>query len=221
MFNDFSHSFYYGALFLAAVLSLVFYRRLNTPFLLIAVLIWLSLGSELIAKYVAYGLNHSNNIVYHIFTPIEFGLYLLIYNTFLREKNITRILILIFIIFVFFEIVNTLLWQGIHQSNTNTIILESVLLVGLSLLQFLKIKEAPMYQNLLSEGIFWFNSIVLVYYSFNIMVWGFHNLRVYNLVNPPTLMYDMNLIFSGILYMTFFIAIYLSIRSKPYQIISL
>jgi hypothetical protein len=91
-------------------------------------------------------------------------------------------------------------------------ILESVILVFLSLMLFLRIKESSSYENLLIEGIFWFNSGVLMYYAFNILVWGFHSIKIYHMINPPNIIYSINLFFCGLLYLAYFIAIYLNFK---------
>lgn len=214
MFTDFPHSFYYCCLFLSAWFGIMYFRIVSRPFLFLILLVWLVLISELFAKYVSYVWHQSNNFVYHIFTPFEFFIYGFIYSQLLGDKKL-KIVISILVLFIFvFEVINTFFLQSIHQSNTNTIIVENIFLVTLSLMLFIRIKEVPTYQNLLTEPVFWFNSIILIYYAFNIMIWGFHNLKVYNLANPPNLMYDINLVFSGMLYLIFSIVLYLE-KIKP------
>lgn len=202
-FSDFSHSFYYLSLLISAVVGLICLRQCKDGFRVIIILIEFVLVSELIAKYVVTSTAYSNNIVYHIYTPVEFLLYAIIYSYFLHSKKWKLILGGCVIFMIVAEVANTYLFQALDQTNTNTIMLESILLVFLSLVLFLRISETANFQNILKSGVFWFNSAILIYYSFNILVWGFHSIKVYQLKNPPIIIYNMLLVFSGLLYLTF------------------
>lgn len=118
------------------------------------------------------------------------------------------------ILLILAEIINTIYFQPLSFSNTNIMILESVLLVFFTLILFAEIKDHTLYENLLKEGVFWFNSAVLIYYAFNILVWGFHSFKIYMLDNPPVLIYRINLIFSAVLYIVYTYANHLSIQKN-------
>lgn len=210
MFFDIYHSLYYGALCLAALASGLLFFRLQHVFRILSLMIIVTLISELTAKYVAYSYQFSNNIIYHFFTPVEYGFYTAIFAGFLQQRTWTRVLVVSWIILAGIGIVNALYIQPLHQSNTNIMIMESVFLVFFSLILFLKMKDDAMYDDILKEGVFWFNSAVLMYYSFNILVWGFHSFKIYTLRDPPVIMYHINLIFSALLYTTYVYAMYLS-----------
>lgn len=207
MFTDFYHSFYYVLLLFGALTSLVFIYRIDFSFKLLAVLIILTLTSELTAKYISFSLRKDNNIVYHFFTLVEYVFYSLIYASFFNSKKWNYILAAFVIFLMTAELVNALYFQPLSSSNTNTTILESVLLIFLSLSLFNKIREDSNYKNILKESIFWFNCAVLIYYPFNILIWGFHSIKVYQLKNPPILIYYINLLFSGLLYLVFSLSI--------------
>lgn len=214
MFKDFYHSFYYCLLITASIVSMIAVVKADKTFKWICYLVIITLMSELTAKYVSFSLLKSNNIVYHIFTPIEYALYAVIYKMFFESKKWNAFLFLSAAGLAVLEILNTLFFQPIRVTNTNVMITESVLLVFLSLGLFIKIREAPIYENILNEGIFWFNSTVLIYYSFNILIWGFHNIKVYQMKNPPSVIYEINLLFSGALYAVYAAAILLNAISN-------
>ncbi|MFZ1583125.1 MAG: hypothetical protein WAT40_00115, partial [Saprospiraceae bacterium] len=75
MFSDFYHIFYYSSLILAGLTSLVFIKKIDLPFRLLGGLIIVTLGSELIAKYISGHLGRDNSIVYHVFTIVEYIFY--------------------------------------------------------------------------------------------------------------------------------------------------
>jgi hypothetical protein len=199
MFSDFYGAFYYSLLITASVACVVFFKHAQKTFRLLAVLTVLTLLSELIARYVA-SIIMDNSIVYHFFTPVEFLFYVLIYKQFFSNKKWNYILWICFILFVLAEILNTIFYQPLSVTNTNIIILESVLLVVFSLSLFIKIRESDYDGDLIKEGIFWFNSAVLFYYACSILIWGFHSIKVYYMKNPPMFIYNFLQILSGLLY---------------------
>lgn len=216
MFSNFYHGFYYTLLIASTVAMTCFIRTSQRPFRLLAVLVILTLLSEFTARYVSYGLHTSNNIVYHFFTPVEFTFYVLIYRDFFHSKKWDRILWTCLTVFILAEIFNTIFFQPLKVTNTNTFILESVLLIIFSLCLFIKIRESVDYENLLHEGVFWFNCAVLLYYAMSFLVWGFHSIKVYQLKNPPMIIYNFLLICSGLLYATYSIAVGLNFTSKKH-----
>lgn len=222
MFHDFYHAFYYLALSVSVIVGIVLFSKIETAYKWIALLMLITLFSELIARFVGGYLHETNNIVYHFFTPVEFMLYCIIYRWFFKERFWNAVLFISFMVLLILELLNTLFFQPLQTTNTNIMIGESVLLVLISLSLFTKIMVLPVYDNILSEGVFWFNSAVLLFYSFNILVWGFHSIKVYQLQHPPTIIYDLILLFSGLLYLFFALAVTLNYQSKrkpvqPYE----
>lgn len=217
MFFDSAHIIYYISLIGISAFVLFRMGKVSSPFQGLCILILMTLLSEGVAKTVVYFHLLSNNVIYHIFTPVEYGLYVIILSKIFESKRIIRLLYTSWIILILAECFNTFYFQPFEQTNTNIMILESVFLVFFSLLLFLKIKDSVKYDNLLTEGVFWFNSAILVYYSFNILVWGFHSFKIYNMDNPPVIIYKVNLLFSALLYLVMGYAIqldYLNNTSK-------
>lgn len=209
LFTDFIHSFYYCVLILCAVCSFFLFKKAHTAFRYVGLLIILTLLSELVAKYLSYTLQISNNIVYHFFTPVEYLFYTLIFSTLFKGRKSKIAIYSSLVLLIIAEVVNTIYFQDLTRTNTNTMIVESLFLVFFSLLYFAKLMESVEFDKIQTEGVFLFNSAVLLYYAFNILVWGFHNIKVYNLMNPPTIIYQINLFFCGLMYLAFTISIYI------------
>lgn len=219
MFSDFYHVFYYVLLITVSLLCLFLFANAQKPFKLLSILIVCTLLSELTAKYVAFVLYKSNSIVYHFFVPVEFFIYVLIYKQFFSETKWNRVLWICFAVLVLAEILNTIFLQPFKVTSTNILLLESLLLVFFSLSLFIKIRETAEYEDLLKEGVFWFNSAVLFYYAFSILAWGFHSIKVYQLENPPMLIYNFLLVFSGLMYAVYVLAISInSINAKKHTL---
>jgi hypothetical protein len=214
MIIEFYNVFYYSCLIISTLIGIFYFNKVEPPFKWLAILMLVTLISEGIAKYIAFGMGKTNNEVYHIFTPVEYILYLFIFSGFLNLKKWNAMLWVSAAGLVLLEIINTIFFQPLEVMNTNTIIAENILLVFLSLVMFLRIRETPFRQDLLQEGVFWFNSAVLCYYAYNIMISGLQSMKVYLLDNPPLVIYDFNLLWSGLLYLTYAAAIRLSASNR-------
>lgn len=212
MSSQLLHDLYYGVLIFASGFAVWNIRKTEKAFALLSWLILITAFSELMAKVFSYVALVSNSAVYHIFTPVEYLMFTLIYLQLLTSKTWKTILVLSCICLWCAEIFNSVYYQPLSTSNTNIMILESVFLVFFALILFAEIKDYMLYENLLEEGVFWLNSAVLIYYAFNILVWGFHSFKIYMLDNPPVIIYRINLLFSALLYLVYVWSIKLSIR---------
>ncbi len=210
--SDFYHGFYYCVLITAFAISLIYYKTAGKAFKWIAILIFLTSISEFIALYVGltYG---SNGIVYDIFTPIEFLIYAIIYNLFLNNRTLKNLFVGMAIAMFVIDVANVIFFQPITEIPTNTMNIEMVLLVFLSLLLFISIRQKPIYENIIAEGVFWFNSAVLFYYSFNILIWGFYGI-MYDMIDPPKINRQMLLLSSSLLYLIYASSIILNCTSE-------
>ncbi len=213
MFSEFYHGLYYGSLIFSASISLLLFYKAEAPFRWLAGLIVLTLASEFTAKYL--GNRFSNNsIVYHIFTPIEYFFYANIFYRFFKNKKWYSLFILSVVLIILLEILNTIFLQSLHVDNTNIMMFENILLVFLSLMLFVNIRTSSNSANILSEGVFWFNCMVLIYYTFNILISGFHSFEVYQFHNPPMVIYQINLLLSGLLYLVYAFSLILNVLNK-------
>ena len=192
----------------AALMSFFLIGRVEVAFKWLAALVILTLINEL----TGYRINP--NSVYHIFTPVEYFFYATIYRHVLASKKWNKILQMsIWVLFVA-AIINVLFFQKFQDDPTNTEILESLFLIILALTLFMKIRENIEYKNIFLEGVFWFNCAVLLYYTYDILLWGLYSLRVYNMQNPPYIINQINLLFSGLLYLVYLISILLNYRNR-------
>src|SRR5688572_7721569 len=111
MFTDPVHSFYYGALMVSVLLSIVFIKQLRPAFRYLAILIILTFISESTAKFISFVLKGNSNVVYHFFVVIEFGLYALVYHYLFNTKKWSVLLIWCSICLLIAEGGNSLLFQ--------------------------------------------------------------------------------------------------------------
>jgi hypothetical protein len=211
-FSDLYHACYYCILPLTVVVSLTCFRKVDKAFKWICVLISFTCISEFTALFI--GLKYGRNgIVYDLFIPIEYFIYAQIYACFLANKKLKKILLTTTVVLLVLSVVNIIFLQSPTEVPTNTFNIEMVMLVFLSLLLFIKIREEPVYENILKEGAFWFNSAVLFYYSFNILIWGFYGI-IYNMKDPPEINGNMLLLSSALLYVIFIFSVLLNFYSS-------
>lgn len=209
MFNTFYQGFYYSCLMLASVVAIALYKRLPKPFALLAALIVLTFANEASGKYLT-SLRINKNFLYHIFAVVEFFMFTLIYKHWFKDARWNGRLLLLVFILLLAEVLNTIFLQPFSVQNTNIFILENLFLVFLSLCLFDKMRDSPADVNILTEGVFWANSAVFIFYTYNIVTSSLHNLKVYN--SNIYISYYVNFILSGCLYLTFGVALMLSIR---------
>ncbi len=219
MFSDINpHSIYYSSLIFAACMCLLLFYKADPPFRWLALLVIITLVSECNAIFLAEKFNN-NSIEYHVFTPIEYFFYANIFSRFFKNKKWNVYLIVSVVVLVILEFLNTKYNQPLDKDNTNIMFIENILLVFLSLMLFVNIRTLHQSDNILLEGVFWFNSMVLIYYTFNILITGFHSFKVYQFKDPPMDIYDINLLLSALLYLVYTLAIILNVvhkrKSKP------
>lgn len=204
MFYDFFNSFYFAILIITTFCGLVFFKALQKPFALIATLIWLTLLNEIAAHILMYG-KHANAVVYNSFIPVEFFIYTLVFKSFLRNKRWSIVVFCCFALLVLQEAASAFYMHDFYRDQfVETATLENVLLVFFSLGLFLQIRNSDFSKSLKLEGVFWFNSAVLLYYGYNVIFWSFFG---------PSLsdaMYSVNYVLSGLLYLVYAFCIYLN-----------
>ncbi|MBS1730748.1 MAG: hypothetical protein JSS67_08205 [Bacteroidetes bacterium] len=213
MFTDFYHSLYYGTLILSACLSLFLFHKASRAFRFLALLIIITFISEYLAKYLSTA-RENNSIIYHFFTPVEYFIYTCIYRQFLKGKIWNKFFLISISVVLLMEILNTRYLQPLNIDNTNIMMLENILLVFLSLMLFFQIRTSHLNDSFLKDGVFWFNSIILIYYTFNILISGFHSFKVYQMQDPPLIMYQINLLLSALLYLIYSLAIILNVSYR-------
>lgn len=216
--SDIYYDIYIKILIITIAVGLIFFTKEEPAYRWLTFLIFATLISEKIAGYLADTAGN-NNITYHFFTPIEYFIYANIFSKFFNSKKWNSFLITSVIALIILEIANTIFLQPLETFNSNIQILENILLVFLSLMLFVHIRTSYMSEHLLWEGVFWFNCIVLIYYTFNILITGFQSLKVYEMKEPPTIIHNINLLLSGLLYLVYAFAIYLNATKRKTNVL--
>lgn len=111
----------------------------------------------------------------HLSTIAEFLLLANVYRFalwgFIKPKVISTIMIL----FTALAVINTLFLQGFKFNNSNIKIIESAVLIILTLIFFYKLAREMMVKRLEEYPMFWINSAVLIYFSSSLFVFLYSN----------------------------------------------
>ena len=94
------------------------------------------------------------------------------------------------------SVVNTILLQPITELNTNFIVLESFLAIGMSLFAFYKLLASDIIDVHLNPR-FWFSSIFLVFWSFTFFYW-LVGVTIYNLMPDKAFWLNAMILFINI-----------------------
>ncbi len=189
-------------------------KSLEKPYLNL----WFLLIFTFINEVISTALNNYKlnvNIQLHFFTVFEYYIYTRIYIAIFNDLAIKRLLNISVIILFVLQLINSLYFQPLIESNTNVLLIESLFLVFISLLYFNKIAKNILTDNILKSEAFWLNSFIFIFYSYNINIWGLHSLKVYKWLNPPFYIYDIMMGLCIIMYIVF--GIILMINKKTTQ----
>jgi len=117
-----------------------------------------------------------NNLwVSHVFTPIESTLLLLFFAKKFK-KVISKLILVLAACFVVLAVVNMFFFDSLFRMNALAKSIECVLLIGVSLLLWVKVMKDLKIQRLMSTTVFWINSAVLLYFSSTVLLFIFSQL---------------------------------------------
>lgn len=161
---------YFTVLLLAAVSSILNWPLKRREDKILSSLLFLTLISESIAQTMAI-VYHNNMIVFHFFNPIQFLLISLYYNyniTLFKKNNLG---IYIGVFGVVLSILNSIFLQKMVEFNNYFLLLEGLLIIGMSLQFFLEIVQKNSF-FLFKNKHFWISVIFLFFWSASYTHWA-------------------------------------------------
>lgn len=188
-------------LLIAAIASLIWFKKLDKASKYIAIIITLTLVIETIALSAAY-LYEQNNPVYNIFNIADFILLCLYFNTIIKRFQTYKIGLIIASLGTIAAIVNLLFFQSLFLFNTNFLAFESILVVGMSLYYFYDFLQSDTFQKKLPIH-FWFVSLLLIFWSFTLFHWLVGITIMYSEGPVADWPYTVNVISNMIIYLSF------------------
>lgn len=158
----------------AIIAGTLSYKQLFLPEKIVLTLIVLSLITERIATICIQQIRNSN-VVYGAFSPIEVLLICIYYNYSIdvfKRNNISMYIGLSAFVFGF---INYFWIQSPFQMNNFFLLLESIIIITLSLYSFYRMLLADESLILTNNPHFWFSSIFLFFWTATFFIWGLYD----------------------------------------------
>jgi hypothetical protein len=171
------------------------------PFKILTAVVGLTFLSEAISRYLAITIRNSNP-PYHFFCCIEYLGFALIYANLLKQKSVRKMILFSIPIFILSSLFNTIFVQQLFVLPSNSLLIEHIIITIFSLILFFQMAHYPAQMNILKQDIFWFNTVVLVYFASDFLIWAFYNFYLRNKINNHFLVvfsYSINLLFYVVL----------------------
>jgi hypothetical protein len=161
---------------LPLIASAVNYKQLTYTLKLAAVFFLISFLVDLLSwlYYMQYIIMHNSEPFLHISIIASIVFYgIIYYHSFYSSqlKNITLITSIVVLSTVLFNTLKNSIW--LYPSLGNTVL--SLLMITLSLLYFYQLLNLKEFVHIESQPLFWINSGVLIYFSFNIFLFMLFN----------------------------------------------
>ena len=160
------------------------------------------------------GVIRNNLFIYHIITPVEFTLILLLYRSYFENTVIKRILIYSIPIFILLCIVFSLFVQKTDVSNSYTSIIESAVIISVSLLFLKETAQLQRVKSLVHYPMFWISVAILFGYTAPLIIEGMLNYLIDQSMKLAQQLYLISYFSNYILLILFMIAIFCDRR--PY-----
>lgn len=153
-------------------LALIYFKSLDAPLRVLILLLLVSGITDIINAYL-YSKTISNMGVMNVYTLLELGLYSIYYTINLADyrgvKHISRSLVLIFVLTIFFTVTS----DFNEKINTITLTIESLTIIFMSLIYFDKMLKSMRLPKIWQDPYFWINSAILIYFSGSFFVFIF------------------------------------------------
>ncbi len=175
---------YLSALLISALIGVVNFKRLTTPFRILSILLGYTFIHECAVRIGAY-YKVSLNIIYQVYILLAFSLYALIYFFSLIKHRFKIIALVVLSIIILLGMINMVM--SIDSFPSIAISFCSCMIIFLSLLQLSELLYSDPELRLIQKPLFWMNTAIMVYWSINFLQLGLYSYFVKtNSPNPIT-----------------------------------
>jgi hypothetical protein len=151
-------------IFLPTLIGLYLFKKLIKEFQVLTIYLFL-FGLVELSNYILGQQQIKTIFILHLFIPVEFMFLAYIFQLNFDNWLSKKIVILIIFFFTLLSILNSIFLQSIDSFPSYTRYLESILLILLSLTYFYQVFTELKVEKLWEEGMFWFSTGLLIYYS--------------------------------------------------------
>jgi hypothetical protein len=159
-------------IFIPLVIASINFRKYRPELKYLTIYLALSATTQVVS-FIYWQLEKNNYPILHIYTPIEYVLLFFFYLQLLKSylPKLLNKLLLFFI--PLFSLIDSLLLEDIHTSNTYSRSLEALVIIALAIIWYIKIVSAPEEERHEQSGINFINAGLLVYFSGSIVLFSY------------------------------------------------
>ena len=188
-------------------------KKFYTKMVVALMILWLFTAVSAIILVRIFKVQN-NLILFHISTPIEYVIIASMYHSLISNKLLKKIISLSLPGFILVSIFLSTFIQGVKENNSYAIILESIILIFLSLFFLREILVLQPVVKIYKYPAFWITVGILAYFTGNFLIEGMLNFMVSQSLELARRTYLVGYIFKYILFIVFIIGKILSVDFK-------
>ncbi len=169
----------------SVIIGVVRYKKATAPFKLLIIYLILTLVSECISEAMAK-LSHNNMIMYHIFAPVEYVFYTLIYRKIFSGK-LKQIITYLMIPVLAFALINSLFFQKTNTFPSNFLLSYQVIFLFYALMGFRQMLLDPKQVSIYKQSFFWLNLSLMLFSTTLFLYFGLLNFSIRHGMNIDSL----------------------------------
>jgi len=182
-------------------------------FIILLMALWLIISATAIYLFKYAGVKN-NLYLFHISTPIEYVLICLIYMNAISGAWLKKFVYWSMPVYVLLCIIFSSFIEKPDTNNSSTGVIESVLLVLISLLFLRETLVLQQVEDLKRYPMFWISVGVLAYYLGTLLIEGLYNYLVSRSIELATKVYKIEHVFKYLLFVLFIVAAFCNGRKQ-------
>jgi len=198
-------------LYLYVLTSIIYLKKIPRTYQYLLLMLMSVLALE-IASYFMAVIYRNNHPIYHLTVPVQIGVFGLIFRKTLFPKGRNSNYTFLIVCLILLSLLNSLFLQDLSTAPSYGMLLLSFFVITSSLFQFKLMLTKPTHKKLTLRAIFWFCIASFLFYTLTFVSFGLHAILLEDL---PQFVFDFIMWFNLVLYFLYFVAIYLSTKSKP------
>jgi len=202
---------YFVFLFITLVSYVIAFKTKEQYVKMVILLMILWALTTTVAIYLIRFAGFKNNLfVFHISTPLEYTILALLYRDVIFNYTIRRLISLSIPIFLALSVVFALFVQAPDTNNTEVIIIESAVMIFLSLFFLREVLLMQQVTSLHRFPMFWISVGILFYFTGNLVIEGMLNYLIRRSMDLAKRSYRLGYVFKYLLFVLFIIGAYCS-----------
>lgn len=198
-------SVFYQVYFILLFITLILYsislqgKERHTKWIVLLMILWLLTSA--IAIYLSLIAKWKNNLfVFHISTPLEYCIIAMMYKQEIVNQRVKKLIVISIPIFFVLCIASALSLQKPNVNNSYMMILESVMIILISLYYFREILLLQQIPVLYRFTMFWISVGILFYYIGNLLIEGMLNYMIAHSIDLARRAYNFGHVFEYLLF---------------------